>query len=462
MIIQCDKCSTKFRLDDSKVTGGGVKVRCTKCQNVFIVTPPAPAPIEEVQVEEVSAANGSPQRSDDLKAHGERAKAAAGMNLKFDFSRPAEDTGEQEKAATPAPKEESQEDKDDFSFLPEGDGAGKEAPFFDGGDKDEPPFGEEGFNADAAPKADEKDAGPAADGSDDLDFSFDDFEKSGEPVKKPADWDISGDDGPGPGEEPGEEKEEPQSLKQSAQPVAPAPQPPKQPVQPVAAAPQPPKAKEPVQPPPKPAQPSKKEEEVKKDNFAELLSRSVSEPRDIPEVENREELRKEFDFSPQAGAPKKGGAGLLTAVFVFIIGGLVIYYSGIIDTFARRLTGPRTTVQKTVEIEYINGKFPENKSFGRFFVIEARIKNVTESPQEIKAVTGVIYNDKGEKIATRSVSPGRMVSADDLKNLSREDILKSFKDPSGGSIPPKGTVPVMVPFIDLPPGLAEYGIDIIR
>ncbi|MBI5903384.1 MAG: zinc-ribbon domain-containing protein [Deltaproteobacteria bacterium] len=40
MIIQCDKCHTKFRLDDSKVKGAGVKVRCTKCQNVFIVTPP--------------------------------------------------------------------------------------------------------------------------------------------------------------------------------------------------------------------------------------------------------------------------------------------------------------------------------------------------------------------------------------------------------------------------------------
>ncbi|MBI5810497.1 MAG: zinc-ribbon domain-containing protein [Deltaproteobacteria bacterium] len=42
MIIQCGKCSTKFRLDDSRITGGGVKVRCTKCQEVFIVTPPPP------------------------------------------------------------------------------------------------------------------------------------------------------------------------------------------------------------------------------------------------------------------------------------------------------------------------------------------------------------------------------------------------------------------------------------
>ena len=37
MIIQCEQCSTKFRLDDSKVTDKGVKVRCAKCRHVFTV-----------------------------------------------------------------------------------------------------------------------------------------------------------------------------------------------------------------------------------------------------------------------------------------------------------------------------------------------------------------------------------------------------------------------------------------
>ncbi len=37
MIIQCDKCQTRFRLDDSRVTDKGVKVRCTKCKHVFTV-----------------------------------------------------------------------------------------------------------------------------------------------------------------------------------------------------------------------------------------------------------------------------------------------------------------------------------------------------------------------------------------------------------------------------------------
>jgi predicted Zn finger-like uncharacterized protein len=37
MIVQCDECNAKFRLDDSKVKDGGVKVRCSKCKHVFVV-----------------------------------------------------------------------------------------------------------------------------------------------------------------------------------------------------------------------------------------------------------------------------------------------------------------------------------------------------------------------------------------------------------------------------------------
>jgi predicted Zn finger-like uncharacterized protein len=43
MIIQCEQCQAKFRLDDSKVTDRGVKVRCAKCKHVFTVTREQPA-----------------------------------------------------------------------------------------------------------------------------------------------------------------------------------------------------------------------------------------------------------------------------------------------------------------------------------------------------------------------------------------------------------------------------------
>ncbi len=49
MIIKCEQCQTKFRLDDSKVTDKGAKVRCTKCKHVFTVHKQQPEPEAEEQ-----------------------------------------------------------------------------------------------------------------------------------------------------------------------------------------------------------------------------------------------------------------------------------------------------------------------------------------------------------------------------------------------------------------------------
>jgi predicted Zn finger-like uncharacterized protein len=38
MTVQCEKCHTKYRLADSKVTEQGVKVRCAKCRHIFIAS----------------------------------------------------------------------------------------------------------------------------------------------------------------------------------------------------------------------------------------------------------------------------------------------------------------------------------------------------------------------------------------------------------------------------------------
>lgn len=37
MIVQCDKCKTKFRIAEAKVTENGVRVRCSRCAHVFMV-----------------------------------------------------------------------------------------------------------------------------------------------------------------------------------------------------------------------------------------------------------------------------------------------------------------------------------------------------------------------------------------------------------------------------------------
>ncbi len=50
MIIQCEKCNTKYNFDESLIEGKGVRVRCTRCQNVFFQENPSAGipPIDDV------------------------------------------------------------------------------------------------------------------------------------------------------------------------------------------------------------------------------------------------------------------------------------------------------------------------------------------------------------------------------------------------------------------------------
>lgn len=47
MIIQCEKCQTKFNIDESKLKEQGSKVRCSLCKHTFVVYPPEQGYFEE-------------------------------------------------------------------------------------------------------------------------------------------------------------------------------------------------------------------------------------------------------------------------------------------------------------------------------------------------------------------------------------------------------------------------------
>ncbi len=44
MIVQCDSCNSRYRIAEEKILPQGIKVRCAKCKNVFVVKPPSEAP----------------------------------------------------------------------------------------------------------------------------------------------------------------------------------------------------------------------------------------------------------------------------------------------------------------------------------------------------------------------------------------------------------------------------------
>ena len=43
MIVSCESCKSRYKLDDSKVTGRGAKITCPKCKHVFVVLAPTAA-----------------------------------------------------------------------------------------------------------------------------------------------------------------------------------------------------------------------------------------------------------------------------------------------------------------------------------------------------------------------------------------------------------------------------------
>ena len=63
MIIQCEKCQTKFNIDESKLKEQGSKVRCSLCKHTFVVYPPEQGYFEEGETMALS-------KKRDRKDHG--------------------------------------------------------------------------------------------------------------------------------------------------------------------------------------------------------------------------------------------------------------------------------------------------------------------------------------------------------------------------------------------------------
>jgi len=140
MILQCEQCNTKFRLDDAKIKEGGVKVRCSKCKHVFVV--------------EREASQGETEFDSILDSLGAIAPAPA------TDSSAAE--AEERSPLLPADFEEQQKTEIFADYGETSISATEEA------------FAETTIDAEAKPKSAEEDG-----------FNFDDFAFSEEPIPKP-------------------------------------------------------------------------------------------------------------------------------------------------------------------------------------------------------------------------------------------------------------------------------------
>lgn len=101
MIITCASCLTKFSLDDSRISAGGVKVRCSRCKHVFYVAPPP-----ETKEEIIENLESFAKYHEDLMGPSEKKGEAA----------PDAKLREEEKASQ---KEEEEEEGEEAFFFAE-------------------------------------------------------------------------------------------------------------------------------------------------------------------------------------------------------------------------------------------------------------------------------------------------------------------------------------------------------
>lgn len=486
MIIKCDNCRTKFRLDDSQIKPNGVRVRCTKCQNVFVVA--ASPPVEEAQVEEiVGLSDESPMQAEESSvgvAVGDAAslpvsedEAAAPSFDGLDFSLSVDRSGSGE-AGVEGPEETDEADgvpgHEGFAEASTGESEGFPGAVEAGEAEEEPTgaddaiCGQEAAGAEDSP-VEEAGLSGAADATDEAagaggapewaadeelagEQEYESLEEevleSEEEFTEDFDLDFTA--------EKDEQRPDLDTAPETASGDEAADQ-----------------AGEQAADMDKKVIPftvgvKKAEESAERaPDFSEVFSHMISKDDIFAHVDGEGEEGAMEEVAPvpeSAGAPKKPSSarlGLLVAGLIIILGGAGLYASGIIDSMARLIT-PGTAVVQPVSIEKLTGHVVENASAGPLFAIEAVVKNTTAEPQKIKTVRGMLYDKSGTRLLGRAVSPGRILSAADLRSLSKAEIDRHFKDSSGGTIPPKGIVPVMVVFTDLPSGVGEFGLDVVR
>ena len=457
MIIQCDKCQTKYRIDDSRVRGRGVKVRCTKCQNIFIVTPPEP----EREMEEPSP---PPPQQESRKEAEER---EGGLQQEGEGTSEMPGTSEEESPGEERREEEpSTESPYAYGEMDFGGGESTRKEQLDiGGEEDEEKGGvaEESGGLGAYEEAESSEAPSHFESTEPFESSepFGSFEPSESPTSTPEsplteDTPLTEPPPEGPTEEPSKDEEETYGTDEwerwdignleegTTEPEKESPQ----------------KEEGEAPPPPPPQEEEKREEDEKTITFSIGVEEGEERTTEkIPEEDESFDFGEERSFKVEES--KGRGLGLVLAFLLVIAGGVALYLSGGINTIMERLAPPQK-VQRPMEIEDIKGVFTDTKELGRIFYIKARIRNLTDQPQKISGVRGTIYNTSGAPIASHTVSPGRILTEEELKTLPKQEIILYFKDLSGGVIPPKGTIPVMVVFTNIPEGMAEFGLEVIR
>ena len=525
MIIQCDQCNTKFKLDDTKVPDKGVKVRCAKCKNIFMVQRETPS--EEPDFDFLLSGLGAPspdgvaapaatggeegQMFGDLPntTMGESAESTTATD---DQHAGRDDFGEEFfafKEETSAPDENTPE-PGEFPFEEE-DAAPADTAAPEEGVKGEPgefDFGEYPFEEEESTAQSGVSVPPAAASAEPEGFDFGAADFGPDESLEARDEKVSGGAG-GEKEKVAEfpfetppplPKDDDMGVEWQAEPAGESaaefvfsteavPSVEKQEESPAIGAEE---GKEGIgtesaefadinaeitQAPPEAA----KEDDIKPEQEeAAVPQASAVERETVPPVV-AEMPSAEEELPPLAIATRKKGSSVLpvavTAIAVLIVlavAGLGFYvfkegpaaFDKLGLSFLAKWIGMESSEAGGITVKNPQGAFMANKEAGEIFVVSGEAVNNFKAPRASIQVKATVLGPKGEALLQKAAYCGNLLSREQLATLPMAQIEEAMGSPFGDSLANLGVqpgkgIPFVIVFSGVPKNAGEFSVEVV-
>ncbi len=422
MIIQCEKCLTRFRLDDSRVTEKGVKVRCTRCKHVFTVRK------EEPEIDSLQATVSLP--------------SAAPPSEEWSFA--------DEAAPTPAA------DSAVYGDIPL-----KSKPF-DFTSPDLPPFDTSEVSFDSKEYAlsvteDDQEV-PAVTTAIGSEFNFSDDEMSGSVVQTtqetgPGDFSFDFEDNSRA--EENAVKDQDSGSKRDTQPAfdAPADAPFNQgdidfgdELIPAAAPQVSQEGLKPYQAVPPAAVTVKPEDDMLTPSF----------PGEVAAHEQQE--------LPPLSIPSRRKQSPLFGILISLVALLVISVLGYFGYTS--LSAPKETTSQEIgkiTVRGVTSAFVKNSAAGELLVVSGEAFNEYSKPRASIQVMVTVLDAAGQSVATKNAYGGNPLTKEQLETLPLEKIEAAMANPFGDSlanmgVAPGKSIPFVVVLANIPSGAKDFSV----
>jgi predicted Zn finger-like uncharacterized protein len=435
MIIQCDNCSTKFRLDDSRITEAGVRVRCSRCSHTFIVRKEAHA--DEDTFDALLAGFGSSSAGDESPEQPDRSEER-GMET--------EPAAQDHAPEAPAPSEPFAGLFQEEVSLPQfrvSDALAEKAEEEVSDGPEPAACAQETETPAEAPAPPEPFAGFFQKG-----VALPQFRECTGPD------DIEGE----PAEEIGQEHEAAAAVKaeETTSNDSPAEEFRDESLAPVAS------------------------ESPKADEWGILAAAKAKSQEDIkpPIQEQRNMVAEDHDLPPLSIASRRRGSplsvlllGLLLILIVAFVASAILFKwpvdpASVIPPSIMKIIGSASSPGNFAEIRSLNGEFLVNREAGEIFAITGEALNTSGKALTALRVRGTVYDSVGQVLAQRTVYCGNSLSRDQMAGMSFAELEKAMGRQFGDSlanldVASGKSLPFVVVFKGVPRGGANFGAVVV-